>query len=149
MSVFILAQVIDTPDINQWSLSPRQKQEQVAEWKELTSPGPTTILMTVRCDIRYTAEEKVVYDEIKELWDNDTDFCQRLVVAFTFGDRQDENLGDELRDVCRELQSVLKDAGNRYVLFNNKAQLTEKRTAVNELLSMTGSTGEVWLLLLL
>ena len=95
LSVLILAQVIDTPDINHLSLNRRQKQEQVAGWKELTSPGPTIILMTVRCDIRYTAEEKVIYDEIKKLWGN-TDFSRRLVVAFTFGDRQDDNLEEEL-----------------------------------------------------
>lgn len=114
----------------------------------MTSPGPNAILLTVRCDIRYTAEEKEIYDEIKELWGNDPDFCQRLIVAFTFGDRQDEKLEKELPSVCPELQSVLNDAGNRYLLFNNKASSAEKQDAVELLLSMIGKIGEVLLSLL-
>ena len=108
----------------------------------MTSPGPNAILLTVRCDIRYTVEEKETYDEIKELWGNDPDFCQRLIVAFTFGDRQDDELEEKLTSVCPDLLSVLNDAGNRYVLFNNKASPAKKQEAVKRLI------GEVLLYLL-
>ena len=138
--------MVDTPDISNvgpLQSDPAESGQPVSLWKALTQPGPDVILLTVRCDVRYTAEEHAVYRQIKTLWANNDHFCRRLVVAFTFGDHQDENLEGELRDVCWELKSVLKDAGNRYVLFNNKAQLMEKKTAVKELLSMIDSTGKI------
>lgn len=33
---------------------------------------------------------------MKELWANDKDFCQRLVVAITFGDKVDVGSGGDL-----------------------------------------------------
>ena len=44
-------------------------------------------------------------------------------MAFTYGDLQDNPIEEELKTVCPELQSVLKDAGRRYVVFNNKVKI--------------------------
>ena len=87
---------------------------EINRWKTLISPGPDVILLAVRCDVRYTAEEYAIYKMMKEAW-NETTFCKRLVLAFTFADRQDQDIKTELKTVCHELQSVLKDAGHRYV----------------------------------
>nr|KAG5692958.1 hypothetical protein BaRGS_032390 [Batillaria attramentaria] len=77
------------------------------------------ILLVVRCDVRYTAEEYAIYKKIKELW-GDKSLCERLVVAFTFWDRQKSDIEKELNTtVPQELKNVLKDASNRYVVFNN------------------------------
>nr|KAG5692883.1 hypothetical protein BaRGS_002318 [Batillaria attramentaria] len=99
-------------------MSRTQMEQEVGKWRELTAPGPSAVLLTVRTDIRYTPEEYDIYRQIKQLWGSD--LTKRLVVAFTFGDRQDQDLEEELKVVCPELKSVLRDASGRYVVFNNK-----------------------------
>jgi hypothetical protein len=135
MSIFMFFQVIDTPDISTFSLS--EKNQQVSAWKQKTSVTSGVILLAVRCDIRYTAEEYAIYQELKRLWNNDRDFCGRLIVAFTFGDRQDNPLEDELKAVCKELNGVLRDAGREmFCLFNKKADDKKTFDAVQQLLSV-------------
>ncbi|XP_025110149.1 GTPase IMAP family member 4-like isoform X2 [Pomacea canaliculata] len=112
--------VVDTPDIVNLDYSPEERREEIQRWKALTSPAHPTILLAVRCDVRYTAEEYAIYKEFKSLWGDNSSIKRQLVVAFTFGDRQDRDLREELKGVCPELKKVLRDADNRYVLFNKK-----------------------------
>ncbi|XP_076457899.1 uncharacterized protein LOC143291730 isoform X2 [Babylonia areolata] len=109
--------VVDTPDITNLTLDSQQMRAEVDRWRQLTQSTPSAVLLTVRCDIRYTAEEHAIYREIMALWPQ---LKERLVVAFTFGDRQDQPLEEELRAVCPELKSVLRDAGQAYLLYDNK-----------------------------
>lgn len=112
--------VVDTPDpINLDGDKKPQLNEEIQRWKSLTSPNPSAILLAIRCDVRYTAEEYAVYRRIKAAW-KDNSFTRHLVVAFTFGDRQDKDIKEELKSVCPELQSVLSDASQRYIVFNNQ-----------------------------
>nr|KAG5700189.1 hypothetical protein BaRGS_011032 [Batillaria attramentaria] len=67
-----------------------------------------------------------------KLWDDDS-IKQRLIVVFTFGDRQDRNIEEELRTVCKELKNVLNDASWRYVVFDNTRN---NDMAVQKLLKM-------------
>ena len=62
----------------------------------MTSGKPHVILLAVRCDIRYTPEEYAIYRQVKEIVDDGL-MCQRLVVAFTFGDRQDEDIEEDIK----------------------------------------------------
>ncbi|KAL8612096.1 hypothetical protein ACOMHN_013975 [Nucella lapillus] len=111
--------VLDTPDIsNLEDVDDDRAQQNVSSWKGLTSPQAHVILLAVRCDVRYTREEHQIYLQLKRLWGGNA-LCRRLIVAFTFGDRQDKDLGEELKGVCPELKQVLRDASQRYVLFNN------------------------------
>nr|KAG5698947.1 hypothetical protein BaRGS_024868 [Batillaria attramentaria] len=71
-----------------------------------------------RCDVRYTAEEYAIYQQVKILWGHNTSFCKRLVVVFTYGDLLDGKIEDQLKTVCPELKKVLKDAKQRYVVFS-------------------------------
>ena len=68
---------------------------------------------------RYTAEEYAIYRQLQRLWGDNT-LQHRLVVAFTFADRQDAPIEEELKTVCPELKKVLREARHRYVVFNNK-----------------------------
>ena len=63
------------------------------------------------------------------------------MVAFTFGDRQDEDLGRELQLVCAELKSVLKDTSHRYVLFNDRDSQQGKGQQVKNLLELVQRLG--------
>lgn len=112
-----LIQVIDTPDPVNSNLTPEELKTEIEKWKRVASPGPSAILLAVRCDVRYTAEEYDIYKKIKAAWADDS-FKHVLVIAFTFGDRQDTDLDEELKTVCPELKNVLKDSGGRYALFN-------------------------------
>lgn len=128
----LISKVVDTPDIKNLQLDPEEKRQQVSQWKNMTSPVPHAILLTVNRSNTYTNDEFSGYKEIKKLWGNDDQFCQRLIVAFTFEDCQGDPEA-ELKTVCPELQSVLKDAGNRYVLFDNKADPRKREDQVRKL----------------
>ncbi|KAK7487673.1 hypothetical protein BaRGS_00021092 [Batillaria attramentaria] len=108
--------VIDTPDVTNCEMDEQQMQAEVSRWRSLTSPCPDIVLLAIRCDVRYTKEEYDIYSQIKSLWGDG--LRERLVVAFTFGDRQDQPIENELKTVCPELKRVLKDARQRYVVFN-------------------------------
>ncbi|KAK7465142.1 hypothetical protein BaRGS_00037672, partial [Batillaria attramentaria] len=126
--------VVDTPDISDTEYNDKQRKVAVLKWKELTAPGPHAILLTVRCDVRYRAEEYDMYKQVKTLWGDAESFCRRLVVAFTFGDRQDGSIEEELKgSIPQELKNVLGDAGHRYVVFNNRAKPDDNKEAVNKL----------------
>ena len=117
-------QVIDTPDIS----------TEISRWKDLTLPTPDVILLAVRCDVRYTAEEHAIYKETKKLLSL-SDFSRRLMVGFTFGDRQDRDIDRELDSVCPELQAVLSDARRQYVVFDSTATPPEKLRQAKEFLA--------------
>ncbi|PVD23998.1 hypothetical protein C0Q70_17275 [Pomacea canaliculata] len=113
--------VVDTPDPVNSELDTKQLKEEIQKWKQMTASFPSAILLAVRCDVRYTAEEYDIYKKIKNAW-ADKSFLDNLIIVFTFGDRQDKDLAEELKTVCPELKNVLKDSNNNYVLFNNKTQ---------------------------
>ncbi|KAK7105408.1 GTPase IMAP family member 9-like isoform X1 [Littorina saxatilis] len=118
--------VVDTPDVTSLDMTPEQRQAEVNRWREETHPYPTAVLLTIRCDVRYTAEEHAIYRQIQRLW-GDNSLQSRLVVAFTFGDCQDKPIAEELKTVCPELISVLRVAGQRYFMFNNKDKHSDEQ----------------------
>ncbi|PVD35797.1 hypothetical protein C0Q70_02761 [Pomacea canaliculata] len=132
--------VVDTPDIANLGLTSDEAQRQVSEWKRLMTPDPHAILLTVRCDAPYTPTEYALYRQLQWLWGGNS-LSQRLVVAFTFGDRLDLQVDTVLRTVSKELQSVVKDASGRYVVFNSKATDDEKGQQVQNLLDILEKLG--------
>ena len=131
-------QVVDTPDFTQSDHFSREGiTTEIRRWKDLTSPRHDIILLAVRCDVCYTAEEYHIYKTIKECL-SFSDFTQRLVVGFTFGDRQDGDINRELGSVCPELQDVLRDARRHYVVFDSTATPPEKHRQAKDLLAKYG-----------
>ncbi|KAK7105250.1 hypothetical protein V1264_016656 [Littorina saxatilis] len=120
----IKLKVIDTPDITTLEMTPDQMKQEVEKWQEMTKPGPDVIILTVRCDVRYTAEEWAIYKEISGLWGEGP--RGRLVVVFTFGDCQDLPIDEELKTECPELQSVLRDADWNYIVFDKTDPVSRK-----------------------
>lgn len=113
--------MIDTPDIFNMGFSIEEEKAEIDKWRKLMSLDSPVVLVAVRCDVRYTAEEHNIYRQIKSHW-GDNSLCEKLVVLFTFGDRQDGDLEEELKTVCPELKSLLHDANNRYVMYNRDSQ---------------------------
>ncbi|PVD35802.1 hypothetical protein C0Q70_02767 [Pomacea canaliculata] len=103
-------------------------EQEIKEWQNL---NPDVVLLAIRCDVRYTAEEFAILNEIRNVWGGNSLFS-RLVVAFTFGDRLDGDIKDEVINVCKELQTVLKDCGERYVVFNSRGTDDDKKRQVRE-----------------
>ncbi|KAK7487265.1 hypothetical protein BaRGS_00021493 [Batillaria attramentaria] len=117
---------------NKWVESETQR------WIKEAKGKPTAVLLVIRCDMRYTAEEYAIFRQLKEeLGGNMED---NLVVVFTMGDflyRDGVDLSKELETVCDELKEVLREAKERYVVFNNKSPDPEdKKTQVKKLLQV-------------
>ncbi|PVD23986.1 hypothetical protein C0Q70_17263 [Pomacea canaliculata] len=110
--------VMDTPDISNLGVDEKAAEEEIKKWCFF---HPDFILLAIRCDVRYTAEEHQIYQQIKKVL-GEEHLTSKLTIAFTFGDRQDKDINEELKTVCPELKDVLKDADNRYIMFSNKAQ---------------------------
>ncbi|KAK7471887.1 hypothetical protein BaRGS_00035471, partial [Batillaria attramentaria] len=113
--------VLDTPDVTDNQFLQAHAKEEVARWLQLTGNNPSAFLLAVRCDFRYTPEEYSIYGRILQLIGKQF-VCDRLIVAFTFGDQQDRSIEEELElpTASTELRTVLRDARHRYVIFNNK-----------------------------
>ncbi|XP_070201255.1 GTPase IMAP family member 8-like isoform X2 [Littorina saxatilis] len=130
--------VVDTPDLIDQEMSEADMRFQVKQWKTETLSNPDVIMVAVRCDGRYTSEEFKLYQKIKELWGDASQFCQKLIVAFTFGETLDEDIQEVLKDVGPEIRRVLEDAGNRFVVFSkDDPQMTE--TAISKVLRFRGA----------
>lgn len=116
-------QVVDTPDPVNCDMDESTAKLEVTKWKGCTNMGVVVVVVVViRCDVRYTAEEYAIYKQIKEHWGSD--FCKHLVVAFTFGDRLQQDLddfGQQLENGCPEVVNVLRDANQQYVVFDCSA----------------------------
>lgn len=128
-------QVIDTPDIFNQEMFKEDQKKEIEKWKQMVLPEPYFILLAVRCDVRYSPEEFSLYQRIKELWGKET-FCKHLVVLFTFGDRADREIEQELKTVCQELKNVLRDAQGQYIVLSEKADLKSTQNEIKKLFNM-------------
>lgn len=114
----IVLQVVDIPDFTNLGREQDQVRRDIGSLNRKVSRTPYAILLAIRCDVRYTKEEHDIYTEFKAIWGG---FIRdHLIVAFTFGDRQDRDIKDDLKKANPELKSVLEDANHRYVVFNDK-----------------------------
>ncbi|KAL8616115.1 hypothetical protein ACOMHN_066602 [Nucella lapillus] len=112
--------IIDTPDITNCGMSASEREAEVRQWKNLlASEAPSMVLVAVRCDVRFTAEEYDVYSEILRFWRADS-LDRTLVVAFTFGDLQDYDIAEDVKSPPPELGQILKRAKKRHLVFTNK-----------------------------
>nr|KAG5702327.1 hypothetical protein BaRGS_002994 [Batillaria attramentaria] len=85
-------------------------------------PGPDAILYVVKLG-PFTAEEFGVYQRLKALFDPSiTNF---IIVLFTCGDmleRKNRTFADFIQKAPKELHQVLRECGNRSIVFNNRAR---------------------------
>lgn len=106
-----------------------------------THPGPTAILFVISLANRYTPEENDVYERLKCLLDKHV--TEYMIVIFTRGNELIQNgktIEDFLSDAPFDLQKVLEECGNRYVVFENFAK--DKDSQVDRLLQMVRTLSE-------
>ena len=135
-------QVVDTPDLAMFGSDEEKRRQQVSRWKEMALPGPTAILLTVRSDVPFTQSDYNTYTELKSLWGDDTGFSRRLMVVFTFSDKNPNVSQETIEKSSPELGKVLSDASNVYTTVNNIAAFEEKRTDVRTILSIVEAVGK-------
>ncbi|XP_025083387.1 immune-associated nucleotide-binding protein 10-like [Pomacea canaliculata] len=129
--------VVDIPDFTNLEVGGDDIRHEIRTLSSSLTHTQYAVLLAVRCDVRYTREEYDIYREFKTLWGKD--ICSHLIVAFTFGDRQDHNkLDKELETVNPELKSLLNDAGRQYVLFNDMCDSKDKKLQIENLLEKIG-----------
>ncbi|KAK7498004.1 hypothetical protein BaRGS_00010875 [Batillaria attramentaria] len=126
--------VVDTADVSE--MEEEAAKNEVQQWKALTSPHPTAILLVVRADVTFTSTEYDAYRQTKELLGQQ--LCDNLIVVFTMADRlimdTEHTFEKELEDPEGELQQVVQqEAGGRYVLFDNTATDVDRFRQVQRL----------------
>ncbi|KAK7479618.1 hypothetical protein BaRGS_00029167 [Batillaria attramentaria] len=137
-----LLEVMDTPDIS-CNMTEEQQRVELSAWKQFTSNAPHIIVLVVRCGKAYTQQEYRYYQKIKQFWEDSSSLCQRLVVAFTFGDQLKSDIAEVLKNKSsQELREVLEDAKNRYVVFSNEGSPLEQEKAVTKLLRFAHNQGD-------
>ena len=134
-------QVVDAPDLSQISAM-ADKRSQVAKWKKMTSPGPSAILLAIRSDIKFRKADYDAYEEVKTLWGDDSSFCERLFVVFTYAEYILPNIENKKWESYPELDKVLVDANYRHAIISNKASAEEKEDAVKRILLNVAEIGK-------
>ncbi|KAK7106982.1 uncharacterized protein [Littorina saxatilis] len=114
-------QIMECPGMNSTGRTREDIKETVvnAVWK--MHPGFNAILHVIRLG-RYTLQEYEDFLAQKDMFHED--ITKHTVVLFTHGDQADKKGKGEAEEMIQQrapelLQQVLKECGNRYVVFNN------------------------------
>lgn len=97
-------------------------------------PGPHAVILCIRCDDRFTEMEYKVFQALKDIFGEK--MTSYLIVVFVGADSLlGVTFEDQLKDhKSTRLKSLLQEADNRYVLFNNRGDQFTKNQQVNRLL---------------
>ncbi|KAK7089454.1 hypothetical protein V1264_024495 [Littorina saxatilis] len=113
--------VVDTPDISTEDTKKKEKEAEVAKWKEFVSPEASCLLLVIRSDAPYTEEDFVAYRQVRRFWGKSS-AREKLVVVFTCSEGQDvEEVGERMEaESPKWIAKVLTDSGGRYIVFKGK-----------------------------
>ncbi|XP_017291537.1 GTPase IMAP family member 4-like [Kryptolebias marmoratus] len=128
--LFFRVSVVDTPGIFDTFQSEETVQNEIKKCFSLLNPGPHAILLVIEPGV-FSEEDEEAVEKVEEIFGEDA--WKYIIILFTHGDEYgsgfDEMLEEEAPD---NLKKILKKAGNRYHLFNNKKM--KKRGQVENLL---------------
>ncbi|XP_048010554.1 GTPase IMAP family member 8-like [Megalobrama amblycephala] len=125
--------VVDTPGLFDTTLTNDQVVEEIVKCVSLSSPGPHVFVIVLSLG-RFTKEAMDTMDLIKKIFGLKA--AQFSIVLFTRGDElEDESIEDYVSKYnCAELKKLIRDCGNRFLVFNNKEK--RDKTQVIQLLNM-------------
>ncbi|KAK7107516.1 hypothetical protein V1264_015425 [Littorina saxatilis] len=128
--------VVDTPGLCDTDGDDELIRERITQSLFGVAPGPHAIIYVVKGTDRFTDGEVKVFEMLKEIFgEKMTSF---MIVIFVGKDVLDKNKVDFEKQLegSKHLQGVLKEADNRYLLFNNEGDVHEKALMVGKLMEM-------------
>ncbi|KAL1278945.1 hypothetical protein QQF64_025618 [Cirrhinus molitorella] len=125
--------VVDTPGLFDTTLSNDKVVEEIVKCISMSSPGPHVFVIVLSLG-RFTKESMDTMDLIKKIFGCKA--AQFSIVLFTRGDELvDESIQDYVNNYnCAELKKLIRDCGNRYLVFNNREN--QDKTQVIQLLNI-------------
>lgn len=131
-------QVLDTPGFCDQKRSDDEISEIIAQFLAGLSPGPHAVLVVIKASERYSSDFDKAYTEAKKLI-GEQNLASRIILVFTGGDLLKQNKVDiktMLAEVRGVLKEMMKDASDRYIVFNNKATGRENKQQLEKLLGL-------------
>ncbi|KAK3508068.1 hypothetical protein QTP70_012310 [Hemibagrus guttatus] len=124
--------VIDTPGFFHTRICKEKLSMEIGRSIYLSSPGPHAFLYVQPVNIRFTEEDKNVFQKLELIFGRE--MKKYAIILFTYGDLEElnEKSMDELIQENISLSKLVDECGGRYHIFNNK-QLSN-REQVSELL---------------
>ncbi|XP_019056196.1 PREDICTED: immune-associated nucleotide-binding protein 8-like [Nelumbo nucifera] len=120
--------VIDTPGLFDFTLGPDIVSKEIVKCIDLAKDGIHAVLMVYSIQTRFSVEEKVAFQTIQDLFDQN--IVNYMIVVFTGGDmleKDEETLQDYLIGCPKPLQEIMGLCKNRVVVFDNKSKDENKR----------------------
>nr|KAG5691202.1 hypothetical protein BaRGS_010138 [Batillaria attramentaria] len=114
-------EIMDCPGLYDTSKSHEEICTIIAQAVACMHPGPDAILLVVRLN-NFSAQDFGCYDRLKALFDDS--ITKFIIVLFTGGDKLEQKkqaFADLRKDAPKELIEVLKECGDRSIVFNNFA----------------------------
>ncbi|XP_015427386.1 PREDICTED: GTPase IMAP family member 7-like [Myotis davidii] len=128
-------QVVDTPGLFDTKEKLKSTCEEISKCVLLSRPGPHAIILVLRLG-RYTEEEQKTVALIKVIFGKEV--MKHMIVLFTRKDNLDgQTLSTFMEGSDVNLQSIIKECGNRCCAFNNRSvDEAEKEAQLQELVKM-------------
>ncbi|XP_057589024.1 GTPase IMAP family member 7-like [Hippopotamus amphibius kiboko] len=127
--------VVDTPGLFDTEDSLDTTCQEISRCVLLSCPGPHAIVLVIQLG-RYTEEEQKTVELIKNLFGETA--MKHMIILFTRKDLlDDQRLSDFLKDAGVNLQSLIKECGDRCCAFNNRStDQAENEVQVQELVEL-------------
>ena len=126
-------QVVDTPGLFDTEVSHESSALNLVQAVDSLSPGPHAVLFVTKIG-RFTDEEFSAYEQVNAIFGSA--ISKHMIIIFTGGDflkRDNTHIEDCLKRAPDQLQNMLQECGNRYVVFDNTAQ--DKKSQADLLLA--------------
>uniref|UniRef100_F7BTI3 AIG1-type G domain-containing protein n=1 Tax=Equus caballus TaxID=9796 RepID=F7BTI3_HORSE len=126
--------VVDTPGVFDTEVQDADTCKEIARCILLTSPGPHALLLVVSLG-RYTQEEQKATEKILKMFGHKA--RRYMILLFTRkDDLEGTHFHDYLKVAPKVIQELMKEFGDRYCLFNNKATGAEQEAQRAQLLAL-------------
>ncbi|XP_015684701.1 GTPase IMAP family member 2-like [Protobothrops mucrosquamatus] len=127
--------VVDTPAICDSENHSEMVQNETRACAELSRPGPHALILVTQVG-RFTAEDVAAAKRVRAIFGAES--ARHTIVLFTcLEDLEGATLQEYVRKSDnRNLQALIRQCGNRFCGFNNKAAGAERERQVSELMEM-------------
>ncbi|XP_029777413.1 GTPase IMAP family member 7-like [Suricata suricatta] len=126
--------VVDTPGLLDTRETLETTCREISQCVLYCCPGPHAIIMVLKLG-RYTKEEQKTVELIKAVFGEQA--LKHMIVLFTHKDYlEEQSLSGFIAEADNKLRNIIKECGERFCAFNNRASEAEKEAQVQELVEM-------------